>query len=277
MGRTGPFAAFRQGMRDRGWVEGHNLALEARFSDRDQAPRLVAELHALKVDLFVAEGLMAIRARAEVGSTPLVFAFSGDPVEAKLVMSLARPGGNMTAVTAMSWDLVAKRLQLLKEALPALERVAVIANPAHPGAQSELKAPQSSCGRIRSSSNVVLPNITLRRPGRSRCYQTAEEHSGDWRECQRCRKEIQAEMYVFYGTSEYNFVKLENPPGYKPNALHEVRQGHSPGRGRVHHEGQGLLLCAVLSSAAVNRCRTSGGPPNRAVHRTEARVARSGP
>lgn len=140
--REGPFEAFRQGMHEKSWVEGQNLVLEARFGERDQAPRLIADLHRAKVDVIVAEGPMALRARTEVGSTPLVFGFSGDPVEAKLVTTLARPGGNMTGVTAMSWDLIGKRLELLKEALPALAHVAVLANPAHPGEQSELRCPR---------------------------------------------------------------------------------------------------------------------------------------
>ena len=148
VGKGLTFDSFRQGMRERGWIEGHNLVIEARFGDYSQAPQLVADLQRAKVDVIVAQGPMVLRARDALGTTPVVFGFSGDPVEAGLVNSLGRPGGNMTGLTAMAWELVGKRLELLKEALPGLKRVAVMANAAHAGEQSELRVSQEAARRL---------------------------------------------------------------------------------------------------------------------------------
>jgi putative ABC transport system substrate-binding protein len=140
--------SFRQGMRERGWTEGQNLIIETRFGDYAQAPQLVAELQRAQVALIVAQRPMVLRARDALGTTPVVFGFSGDPVEARLVTSLGRPGGNMTGLTAMAWELVGKRLELLQEALPGVKRVAILANPAHPGEQSELRISQEAARKL---------------------------------------------------------------------------------------------------------------------------------
>lgn len=142
------FEAFRRGMSDKGWVEGRNLAIEARWGDADRARDFTAELVKLKVDVIVAQGPAVFGAQAAAGSIPIVFGFSGDPVEAKLVASLARPGGNLTGVTFLALELVGKRLELLKEALPGLTRVAILANPQHQGEQAELKASQAAASRL---------------------------------------------------------------------------------------------------------------------------------
>ncbi len=150
--------AFRQGMRERGWVEGRNLAIEARWGARDQARDLVAELNRLKVDVIVAVGPMVFGAKAAAGTTAVVFGFSGDPVEAKLVTSLARPGANLTGITFLSYELVHKRLELLKEALPGLTRVAVLANVMHPGEQTELRESQAAARRL----GITLQYVPVR-------------------------------------------------------------------------------------------------------------------
>jgi putative ABC transport system substrate-binding protein len=141
--------AFRLGMRERGRVEGRNLVLEVRVGERDRAPELAAELVRLKVDVLVAAGPMVYdAARAAAGSTPVVFGFSGDPVEAGLVASLAHPGGNLTGISLLSFEVMGKRLELMTEALPGLARVAVLANPVHPGERSELRETQAAAGRL---------------------------------------------------------------------------------------------------------------------------------
>jgi len=142
------FQAFRDGMRERGWVEGQNLVLDSRWGNRDQASALAAELVELKVQVVVAQGPMVFGAKAALGTIPVVFAFSGEPVEAKLVASLAHPGGNLTGVTLLSFELAGKRLELLKEAFPGLARVAILANLAHPGEQAELRASQAAAQRL---------------------------------------------------------------------------------------------------------------------------------
>jgi len=140
--------AFRSGMRDRGWVDGKNLIIEARWGDRDHARELAAELVRSNVNVLVAQGPMVWGVRAEAGSTPVVFAFSGDPVEAKLVTSLARPGGTVTGLTLLAFELVGKRLEILKEAFPGLVRIAILANVAHPGEQTELRASQAAARKL---------------------------------------------------------------------------------------------------------------------------------
>ncbi|MGH7353845.1 MAG: ABC transporter substrate-binding protein [Candidatus Rokuibacteriota bacterium] len=140
--------AFREGLRERGWAEGRNLVIEARWGDRDRARELAAELVRLKMDVLVAQGPMVVGVRTEAGAIPVVFGFSGDPVEGKLVASLARPGGNLTGLSFMSFELMGKRLELLKEALPRLVRVAVLANSAHTGEQSELRETRAAARRL---------------------------------------------------------------------------------------------------------------------------------
>jgi putative ABC transport system substrate-binding protein len=127
----------RQHLRELGYIEGQNIAIEYRYGDGklDRMPELAAELVRLKVDLIlVAGGQTQIRAAMDATKTiPIVMAGQGsDPVEAGLVESLARPGGNVTGVTNLTPELGGKRLELLKEAVPKLVRVAVLYDPASP-------------------------------------------------------------------------------------------------------------------------------------------------
>jgi ABC-type uncharacterized transport system substrate-binding protein len=138
--------AFRQGLRDAGYFEGRDVVIEWRSAngDYDRIPELVADLVQRKVDVIVEESTVAARAVKRATSTiPIVMATVADPVGSGLVASLARPGGNVTGLSLMTTDLTAKRLQLLKEAIPRLTRVAVLWNPAtpyHPKVIEELKA-----------------------------------------------------------------------------------------------------------------------------------------
>jgi len=139
---------FRRGMRERGWIEGQNLAIDIRWGDRDRARDLAVELVRLKVDVIVTQGPMVFGAKAETQSIPVVFGFSGDPVAAKLVTSVPRPGGNVTGVSFLTLELVGKRLELLREVLPRLSRVAILANPEHPGEPAELRQSQTAAERL---------------------------------------------------------------------------------------------------------------------------------
>lgn len=136
------FEAFREGMRELGYNEGRNVVIEARFAEGspERLDKFAAELAAMKPNIIVTQGGPAtfpmIRAKP---AAPIVFGFSGDPVEAKLVDSFARPNGNYTGTSFMSFDLVGKRMELLKEALQNVKRVAIVANPHHPGEQGELR------------------------------------------------------------------------------------------------------------------------------------------
>jgi putative ABC transport system substrate-binding protein len=136
----------RQGLREIGYREGQNLIVEHRSAQsRPQLAEVSAELVQLKVDAIVAPGGPAARAAQEATKMiPIIFAVSGDPIEAGYIHSLARPGGNMTGLTWLSFELVGKRLELLKEAVPGVSRVAVLSNPAHPGEQRELRETQTT-------------------------------------------------------------------------------------------------------------------------------------
>jgi len=123
---------FRQGLRELGYVEGQNVTLEWRsFGSRlEQLPELAAELVGLPVDVIVTHGGTATRAAKQASDTiPIVMAYTNDPDKLGLVTSLAHPGGNVTGMAAMTSQLAAKRLELLRETLPGLARVAMHWNP----------------------------------------------------------------------------------------------------------------------------------------------------
>src|SRR5262245_60718285 len=124
--------SFQQGLREHGYIKGQNIAIEYRFAtgNFDRLPELMAELLRLNVDVIVSEGSNAARVAKQATSTiPIVVAASADPVATGLVTSLARPGGNITGLSAQSLELSGKRLELLKEAVPKASRVAVLYNP----------------------------------------------------------------------------------------------------------------------------------------------------
>jgi len=142
---------FRIGLRDLGYVEGRNLTIDARWGEgsRERLDQLAAELVRSNPHVIVTQGGPATYPVVRAGATiPVVFGFSGDPVEGKLVESFARPGRNLTGVSFLSLELVGKRIELLKEAIPSLKRIAIIARPEHPGEQGELRASQTAAKAI---------------------------------------------------------------------------------------------------------------------------------
>ncbi len=127
--------AFRKGLRDLGWVEHRNFVIETRFADgnAERLPALAAELVRGRVDLILSGSTPgALAAKRATSEIPIVMVTTGDPVGGGLVASLARPGRNLTGVTALGHGLNAKRLELLKESIPGVSRVAVLANPESP-------------------------------------------------------------------------------------------------------------------------------------------------
>jgi putative ABC transport system substrate-binding protein len=128
--------AFAEGMRERGYIEGQNFVFERRSTEGrlERSASLAAELVGLKVDLILAAGTAGVRAAQQATSAiPIVMVYALDPVEGGLVSSLARPGGNVTGVAfGAGLEIVGKHLELLKEAIPKLSRVAVLSDPAHP-------------------------------------------------------------------------------------------------------------------------------------------------
>jgi putative ABC transport system substrate-binding protein len=126
---TSRYEAFRQGLRELGYVDGQNILIDWRFAEgkRDELPALASDLVRLKVDVIVTAGTTAtIPAKRATTTIPIVMAYSADPVGTGLVTSLSRPGGNVTGLTEISPDLAGKRLELIREAVPRATRVAVV-------------------------------------------------------------------------------------------------------------------------------------------------------
>jgi putative tryptophan/tyrosine transport system substrate-binding protein len=133
----------REDLRELGLIEGKNLAFEGRYAenDLDPLPALAAELVSLEVDLIIAVGTLApLAAKRATVTIPIVMAAAGDPVGSGLIASLARPGGNVTGTSLMAPDLGGKRLELVKELLPEISRVAVLWNAANPYSALVFKA-----------------------------------------------------------------------------------------------------------------------------------------
>jgi putative ABC transport system substrate-binding protein len=138
--------AFRQGLRELGYMEGKNIVIEWRYAEGqlERLPDLAAELVRLKVDVIVAGGLPAARAAKQVTTTIPIVMTGGDPVRAGIIASLARPGGNVTGLSDSTVDVSTKRLELLKEVIPKLSRVAILWNPANPTNPLQLKDTQAA-------------------------------------------------------------------------------------------------------------------------------------
>lgn len=154
------FAAFRQGLRERGYVEGQNLLIEHYFADRkpERLPDLAAELVRSKPDLIFALGGDVVPFVQKATKTiPIVMWVSNDPVEMGFVVSLARPGGNITGVTLILDELAGKRMALLKEVIPQISRVAVLWNPDH--ADPEFREIQREANAL----GVRLQSLEVRR------------------------------------------------------------------------------------------------------------------
>jgi putative ABC transport system substrate-binding protein len=151
-------AAFRQRLRELGYVEGQDVTLEIRAAagKLDRLPGLAAELVRLKVDVIVANNSPAIdAARKATTSIPIVMSAATDPVATGFVTSLARPGGNITGLTIQSPDLSAKTLQLLKEAVPNLSRVTVLLDPGFPGGRRWLSELETAAPALVVQLQVV--------------------------------------------------------------------------------------------------------------------------
>src|SRR6059036_3787796 len=131
--------ALRAGFAEYGYEEGRNLVIEYRYGNDaiERVPELAAQLARLSPDLIVAQGAAAFEIRKLELTVPVVYAISADPVSAGFADSLARPRGNLTGLTFMAIELNGKRLELLREIIPALRRVAIVGNPEHPGAHLE--------------------------------------------------------------------------------------------------------------------------------------------
>jgi putative ABC transport system substrate-binding protein len=155
--------AFRQGLRELGYVEGKNIVIEWRYAEGklDRLPALAAELVRLKVDVIVTAGPAATRpAKEATGTIPIVMGFDNDPVGSAFVASLARPGGNITGLATLAPELSGKQLELLKEVVPRLSRVAVLGNSTEPGNPQLLRETELAAGVF----GVQLQYVDVRGP-----------------------------------------------------------------------------------------------------------------
>src|SRR5258707_5698476 len=123
-------AAFVQRLHELGWIEGRNLAIEYRWADArsERFAEIAAEFVRLKVDVIVTGGNAAVAAKQASSAVPIVFALVDDPIGMGLIASLSRPGGNVTGLAVQATDLAGKRLALLREVVPGLRRLAIMAN-----------------------------------------------------------------------------------------------------------------------------------------------------
>jgi putative ABC transport system substrate-binding protein len=156
--------AFRLGLRELGWVEGQSITIDYRLAEgrNDRLPGLAEELVRLKVDVIVTHGVVAtLAARRATSVIPIVFASADDAVAAGLVASLARPGGNVTGLTVISPELSGKRLELLREVIPRMKRLAVLRNPTNPVSVPELKETQVAA----QSLGLLIQSLEVTDPG----------------------------------------------------------------------------------------------------------------
>src|SRR2546426_896730 len=150
--------AFRSGLRERGWIEGQNILIEFRAAEGNTArlPELAADLVRLKVDLIVARSSIWVQAaKKATSSIPIVFLIHADPVGTGHVASLARPGGNITGLAALTTDLAPKELELLIAAVPVAKRIAVLWNPDTPSQTLSLKAVEEAGRKLRVQVQAV--------------------------------------------------------------------------------------------------------------------------
>jgi putative ABC transport system substrate-binding protein len=171
--------AFRQGLRERGYVEGQNFVIEYRSADGrgERFPGLAAELIRLNVDLILTRGTPAAQAaKKATESIPIVMAASGEPVVSGLVTSLARPGKNVTGLSALTQQLQAKRLALFKEMLPGMTRIAALTNMSNPILSAEWHDTEMAGGAL----GVQTLLVDVRRPEDiARAFDTATRERAD--------------------------------------------------------------------------------------------------
>jgi putative tryptophan/tyrosine transport system substrate-binding protein len=162
-GGAGIERAFVEALGELGWIEGKNVALEYRFAENhaDRLRDMAAELVHLKVDVIVAAGTLApLAAKQATATIPIVMAPAGDPVRSGLVPSLSQPGGNVTGLSLMAPDLGGKRLELLKELLPGISKVAILWNAANPYAEDVFRETQRAAQTLR----IALQSLEVRSP-----------------------------------------------------------------------------------------------------------------
>jgi ABC-type uncharacterized transport system substrate-binding protein len=154
----GRIEAFRQGLRDLGYTEGRNIVIEWRYNqgNPDRIPALAAELVRLKVDVIVTTGALRTRAaKAATKTIPIIMAQEIDPIGSGFVASLARPGGNVTGLSSLSVEISGKRLELVKEIIPRVSRVAIFGSSTVPGTAQQLREMESAAKSLGVKLNFI--------------------------------------------------------------------------------------------------------------------------
>src|SRR5262245_47147284 len=152
-----PVRAFRQGLKDAGYVEGENIAIEYRWAESqyDRLPALAADLVRRKVDVIAANSPAMLPAKAATSTIPIVFTTSNDPVQLGLVASLSRPGGNVTGVTSLNVEVGPKRLELMHELVPAANVIGLLVNQSSPNAETLSRDLQMAAGKLGLQLHVL--------------------------------------------------------------------------------------------------------------------------
>jgi ABC-type uncharacterized transport system substrate-binding protein len=174
-GMVGRLRAFRQGLKEAGYVEGENVEIAYRWAENqfDQLPKLATDLVRRQVAVIVTAGLPSISAaKAATATIPITFVLGEDPVRLDLVSSLARPGGNLTGINFLSAELVAKRLELLRELVPGVTHIAVLLNP------SEVSRTESTLRDVEAAARTMGLQIQTLNANTSRELDAAFENIG---------------------------------------------------------------------------------------------------
>ena len=153
-------AAFVQRLRELGWIEGRTVAIKVRWGRSERAAEIVAEFVRQKVDVIVSSGTVSVLAAKQGTSLiPIVFAGAGD-VGTGFVVSVARPGGNVTGLSLQQSDLAGKRLELLREVVPALRRLAILASAGNPVTLLDMREVEAAAGTL----GLTVVTVEIRRP-----------------------------------------------------------------------------------------------------------------
>jgi putative ABC transport system substrate-binding protein len=154
--------SFEQRMRELGWIEGRTISIEYRWAEgrSERYSEIAAEFVRLKVNIIVTAGAAVLAAKQATTVTPIVFAAATDPVGSGMVASLARPGGNVTGLSNQSADLASKRVELLREIIPNLRRLAIMANVGYPAAAEEMREVQAAA----KTFGMEVMIVEIRRP-----------------------------------------------------------------------------------------------------------------
>lgn len=237
--RVAIFDAFRRGLHDLGYIENRNISIETRFADGDydRLPGLAPELIRLRVDIIMANSTPAVKAALGATRTiPIVMSAVVDPVATGLVISLGRPGGNVTGMSLMAPEIIGKQMQLLKELAPKVSRVAVLWNPANPSGASQRREAEVAARTLRvqlqplgarDSSELDRPATEARHAVAARSLAEGVLVRGDPRPPPEADRRSRVAVFRGY------IPRLRAHP--------EVPQPGPPVRGRWGERGAGLL------------------------------------